>query len=128
MVYTNKMESDMTDEFTHPKDAKEGHKWQDSGGAPVDALHYFPEANGDTIAAVINGNMDAFNDDGFYYIAGADYYRLIDAPVEREVWVNLDEDGTVRVYDSKKGADVDAYPDRIACKRVNFAEGEFDDE
>ena len=117
----------MTDKFTHPRDAKEGHKWRTNGGVDVDALHYFPEAKGDNIAAVINGNMDAFNDDGFY-LAGSNFYRLIDAPGQHEVWVNLDADGYMAARYSKEDADNRSNSDRIACQKFTITEGRFDDE
>ena len=125
------MESDMTDKFTHPKDAGKGHKWQDADGTPVDDLHYFEGANGVyTIYATIGGAVKGFSDSGMFNInsIASAPYRLIDAPVEREVWVNLDEDGCSASFWNKEDADDFANFDRIACQKFTITEGEFDDE
>jgi len=121
------MESDMTDKFTHPKDAKEGHKWQDSNGTPVDEMCYFESANRycGQIAAVIDGNIVTLLGNG-ESVDGE--YVVVDAPEEREVWVNLDEDGYSASFRDREQADRFANSDRIACQRFVITEGEFDDE
>jgi len=115
----------MTDKFTHPKDAKEGHKWQDSDGTPVTDLHYFEGSTGVyQIFGTIGGVVKGFSDGG---TSSGGVNVLIDAPVGYEVWVNLHMNGSSTLYDTKAIADKHA-ANRIACQKFTITAGRFDDE
>ncbi len=48
-------------------------------------------------------------------------------PVEHTFWVNV-YPYVVCAYESRKDADKDAEPDRVACVKVTCEEGQWDDE
>lgn len=55
-------------------------------------------------------------------------YDLRPLPPKKHVrWVNFDADGTSCVFASKEDADDNAYYDRIACIRVEYNDGQFDE-
>ena len=130
MVHTKQMESDMTDKFTHPKDAKEDHKWQTNDGRKVSEIFHFDSVKAPKtypIYASINGIVLTFTDDGVYD-TDVGKLHLIDAPAEHTVWVTLDFDGTFSLLQTKPPTGSHANGDRIACRKFTITAGRFDDE
>jgi len=56
-----------------------------------------------------------------------DLIHVDDKPETRTVWVNLYDNGIAGSYNSSAEADDAAASWRIACKRVTFTTGEFDE-
>lgn len=76
--------------------------------------------------------VNTWTSDGFHYSMDEQHEHDLISEIrpKRVVWLNVYCDGNpVRYYyyDSRKEADGAALPSRIACIRVEFEEGQFDD-
>ena len=68
---------------------------------------------------------DAWPKDG---ISKHGYYDdLINVPEKRVMYANMNFNHCSYLYSSRKVADANAAPQRIACIRVEYLEGQFDD-
>lgn len=100
--------------FTHPDIAPEGHKWQTLDGEPVEQVTVFEAKSGERITYVRDGML----------CSGS----LMDAPPEVKVfYINIDEDECDTIFYSRTEADSEAFGDRVACVRVEYYEGQYDE-
>ena len=116
--YVSALDCEHTHTFTHPKDAPDGHKWEWIEGGGVTELTAFTTTMGEAeYAGVLFGKVCTFEE-----------AELKDAPAEPKVmWVNVDADGHVRALTTRQEANLLAYGDRIACIRVEYHEGQYDE-
>jgi hypothetical protein len=65
-------------------------------------------------------------DDGQMYEDRNDVRNLVNVPEKRGFWVNFypDQNGLVFLHPSRKEADINAGANRVACKYVEFEEGD----
>ena len=74
-----------------------------------------------------------YTEDGYFIDGQETHLDLIEKPKTHRVifYVNVFKDGDYQVYSSRAFADqyLDAMPERVACKRIEFEvmEGEFDE-
>jgi hypothetical protein len=127
----NRKDKQMTDKFTHPNDAEEGHQWVFDGKLARGVMHLGNVTDGYPIVAAVAGTVETFTREG-YYCENGDGSRLVDAPRAHVEWQNHNRRGQglphrVWVYDSKEDADAAAGPDRIACVKVKWKDGQFDE-
>jgi len=118
--------------FTHPRDAKTGHKWQLRDGTPVAEVKAFNDVRfGYSIVGVCNGQLLTFTNIGerYFNITDTDPSDLIDVPVERTVWMNIygRPSLTTLLFPTKEEADDRATISRVARVKVTYTEGQFDE-
>ena len=117
--------------FTHPDNAPKGHKWQTRNGEPVLGVSavVVPEGwDGATLRAFVDGGIEPYFHDGLYTSGGIEtQHDLFDAPVEQENWVNFYPDKACVPYSTRREADFCAGSTRIACVKVPWVEGQFDE-
>jgi hypothetical protein len=67
-----------------------------------------------------------FFDDGRYILGEEGDLDLVNVPEKRGFWVNFypGQGGWVFLHPSRKEADIDAGASRVACKYIEFEEGE----
>jgi len=129
-----KQENNMT-KFTHPKDATDGHKWQLRNGTPVHSVTALPmpEAEGLSWSLAVvtdDGSVYTYLSDGRYFenAESSTGYNLIDAPVERVLWLNIYHDtGAGMPKGTREEADAFADQDRTGRVKVIYTEGQFDE-
>lgn len=89
----------------------------------VDGGAYFP-----VIAVNDNGDVYTFTSEGAFYTRADTELDLVREAKEKQVrYINIYQDGTAFAYKSQQGAELCASPNRLACIRVEYEEGQFDD-
>lgn len=85
-------------------------------------------ANFPVIAVNDNGDVYTFTSEGaFYTRADTDLDLVCEVKVKQVRYVNIYPNGTVFDHKSKRDAENVAGASRLACIRVEYEEGQFDD-
>lgn len=119
--------------FTHPGDAQPGHKWclRKSGkeATHVSVMDHPAGYRGHTISYFIGNQRQSRRLDGHCFdTLDSHDDDLIDVPVEKTVWLNMYPGGATSVHHhTRDEADRIAMPPRIACVKVTYTEGQFDE-
>lgn len=107
-----------------------GKKYRTRGGDEVEVLRTGLNSS-DPIAGIVtckntgDQSITSFKEDGSYFKGEIHCLDLIsEIKPKRVVWLNL---YPLFGYDSRSEADASADPTRIACIRVEFEEGQFDE-
>lgn len=118
----------MERKFTHPDDAPEGHRWQTLDGREATQVTAFDVgAASDQITAVVNGWLQTFTGIGEFSGLATHALDLQDVPVVQVRYLNIDTDGWSFKHPTRDIADQKASNLRIACIRVEYTEGRFDE-
>ena len=116
----------MEHKCTMPNDAPEGHEWETvKHGYPVRVY----ATDGGTEANNIHGAVRIPNGNWVIRAWEPTYFveQVRDKPVEYVRYVNMYPRSLGNVHATKKQAEGSAGEDRLACVRVDFAEGQFDE-
>ena len=85
-------------------------------------------ANYPVIAVNDTGDIYTFTSEGMFQIDGRSEYHLVcEVKVKQVRYVNIYPNGTVFDHKSKRDAENGAGTSRLACIRVEYEEGQFDD-
>ena len=74
-----------------------------------------------------NSSISSWTKSGRFDLDGPSSFDLENIPEKRVAYVNCYESGGVYTYESRARADVSARHDRIACIKVEFVAGQYDD-
>ena len=85
-------------------------------------------SNQPIVAAITDGDKEFTThhcEDGRFLTAPTDSrHDLISVPEKRKVWVNINSSGSTYSYQCREAADEMADSRRIACKEIEYYEGE----
>ena len=114
--------------FTHPNDAKPGHKWQTRDGKPVE-IYRQDDGTGRILGAVYyehekKWGLRVWFENGGWCLKRGHQYDLVDVPVKHIRWVNVYDIKNPRSHPTKEKADKYAGTNRIACIKIEYEEGE----
>lgn len=119
--------------FTHPRDARPGHQWQTIKGRPARILcHDYANTKYPIIAIITwpsgDESVRTYKEDGAY-LDDSDSLSLCDVPVKHVRYVNMyPEEGRIgKVHKTKDAADWSASESRVACIRVEYEGGQYDE-
>ncbi len=115
----------MTHKCTMPNDAPEGHEWETvNKGYPVRIY----ATDGGPYPVSIHGAVRRAGYWSSMSLTEEEFAKDVrDKPVEHVRYVNMYPRSLGNVYATKKQAEGSAGEDRLACVRVDFAEGQFDE-
>ena len=77
-----------------------------------------------------DSSVHIYMDSGMYVDGATHELDLINIPEKHVRYINFYDDditGTTMKYKSRADADANAIPDRLACVRVEYEDGQFDD-
>lgn len=115
--------------FTHPNEAKPGHKWQTRDGCKVE-IYRKDDGTGGILGAVYYEHKKKWEiriwfENGGWFLKRGCQQDLVDVPVKHTSWINVyGHRSTHWSYKTKEAADKGAGYDRIACIKVEYEEGE----
>ena len=114
--------------FTHPNDAKPGHKWYTRDGREVEI--YKPNAGGGRIIGAWferstgKWHPAIWRSNGGWILNEQRNIDLVDVPVKHTRWINVYNGNIYHTHPTRKEADEYGGTNRIACIKIEYEEGE----